>query len=114
MGAPFKVGDRVALKPDARPGLKYRYGRVIAVEWREGVVYERWTVRVKRDEASKKSFPVFWDADECRPLLIDELFFDQVAQDLADAVKRGETHAAMALADRVMELCGGTKTGGTS
>lgn len=47
----------------------------------------------------------FWE-----PVPAGELAADHTAVSLAVAVLRGETDAAKLLADRVFELCGGTKS----
>jgi hypothetical protein len=106
--APFAVGQRVRLTP--RPGahrMRFSAGVVVALR-APGVPGRAWWVRVRRDGASPRSNEWFY-APNWEAVPTDDLTLDQAAQDLADAVKRGDVHAALALADCVFELCGGTR-----
>ena len=106
---PFQVGQRVRVKRG------YRWQR-----WKKtptGVVcwvqppddrFSDWWVGVLRD-GSKSGMAGFFGT-ELEPLPLVDLTLDQTAQSLADAVKAGDTNAALLLADRVMELCGATRT----
>jgi hypothetical protein len=107
--APFKVGDRVRLSAEGVKRLdgaemwKSRTGRVRRIE-RDG---DDWFVHVARDQLSRPDHYPYWSPFwELVP--VNELTLDQTAQALADAVKAGDVTAAMLLADRVVELCGGT------
>lgn len=66
-------------------------------------------LRIIRDGYSARRaqtfHPHYWE-----PIPDGELTTDHTAICLAVSVLRGETDAAMLLADRVMELCGGTKS----
>jgi hypothetical protein len=113
MGAPFAVGQRVRAKPSER--AYYRHykkpltGVVVGVETYGPLVSggaPEVFIMVRRDGASRARA---FNANRWEPVPLIDLTLDQTAQDLADAVKRGDTAAALALADRVFELCGGTK-----
>lgn len=107
--APFKVGQRVRVKERHRrfyPGFRSLTGVVVDVEFNRfsgGGVW--WSVRVRRDGLKTSRWFL---ADRWELVPVHDLTLDQTAQSLADAVKRGDANAALALADRVFELCGGT------
>lgn len=112
--APFKVGQRVRMTA-AFPSARLRTGVVVSVsKTKNRVGQQNWWVKVRKDGASPKTRPVtyyLFADDPYRmwvPVPTDALTLDQTAQALADAVKRGDTNAALVLADRVFELCGGT------
>lgn len=104
--APFKAGQWVRMKPEHRRNhrnMKSFTGVVVSC----GRYHPngRWHVRLKRDGLSSVSqhWAQLWE-----PVPTGDLTLDQTAQALADAVKVGDPHAALLLADRVMELVGGT------
>jgi hypothetical protein len=110
VGAPFAVGQRVRVKPASRKYYRHYtkplVGVVVGVETfrplESPAPPEVW-LRVRRDGMAS-SRAQFFQADRWEAIPTDDLTLDQAAQDLADAVKRGDVHAALALADRVFEL----------
>ncbi len=110
---PFKVGDRVRVKHGTSPHIKYREGVVKSVRRSvatvdEEVIDEWWYVVVKRKGHSDHDF---WAPDgDWEVVPVDDMTTDETCQQLVAAYHRGDTAAALALADRIFELCGGTRT----
>jgi hypothetical protein len=89
--------------------MKYRTGVVkrISLEYVFPVNVYYWYVTLKRDGEKNGSYH-YDDADRWELIDPPKLKLDQTAQLLADAVKAGDMTAALPLADRVIELNGGT------
>lgn len=109
---PFKVGDRVRIKPGLLPRAIHRTGVVKRVEWHDElrlpgfsdpVVEARWCVTVKRPKARCRVDDFRFSAGDHIWELVPEtdISLDETAVALARAVLAGDTTAALALADRV-------------
>lgn len=107
--APFKVGQHVRVLPEFRR-MRWNKTPTGVVVWVEppSQIYTQWWVGVRRDGV-KRAVSGFWQ-DHLEAVPVSELTLDQTAQQLAGAVLAGDVSAALGLADRVFELCGGTKT----
>ena len=118
---PFRVGDRVRMKPDARhlrPQRKRFAGVVLKVTMYQPAAYPgmaAWAVRIRLDGAAPKSSTKIYLFESSRTEWqwerepVSEMALDHVCQTLARAVLDGhDMTAALALADRVYELCGAT------
>jgi hypothetical protein len=108
--APFKAGDRVRMKARFRPAFVYHRSLTGVVKAAgetlglpNGGAHQN--LRIHRDGLSR---PDAWGSGMWERVPVTDLTLDQTAQQLADAVKAGDVTAAMLLADRVVELCGGT------
>jgi hypothetical protein len=109
-GAPFQKGQRVRMTAMARlahPKRKYYSG--VVTRCRPVGPLRIWYVSVRYDESKCKT-QTQGHASEWELIPTADLTADQTAQSLADAVKLGDTNAALVLADHIFELYGGTKT----
>lgn len=112
---PLRVGDRVRLRPGCRPTARYRTGTVVKVSREECTRGPFWVFRIRRDGTSPNTGDVEYPVYERLPdrpaqwerVPLRDLTADETAQALADAVKAGNTEAALGLADHVFELYGG-------
>lgn len=110
---PFKVGQPIRMVAHRAGQTKFRTGVVAKIRFRPSLGGDYWDLWIKRDGSKAKGYRrsswspdhQFWEA-----IPINDLAMDQTAQALADAVRRGDLMAALPLADRVFELCGGSKS----
>lgn len=107
----FNVGDRVRMNPQRGQQMR-RFKSHTGVVILCGVNDDGFgnmvpQVYVKRDGVHSKEW---WHVSWWLPIPRDELTRDETCQQLVCAYHRGDTDAALLLADRIFELCGGSRT----
>ena len=108
--APFKVGQHVRVKEPHR-FQRWKKQPVGVVVWVDppGRAMNAWFVGVRR-EGTKCAIHGFW-GERLEPIPLDDLSLDETCAQLVAAYHAGDKTAAIGLADRIVELCGGTRKG---
>lgn len=108
---PFKVGDRVRVVVGTSPKIKHREGVVYKINF-YGEINPRWEIVISRKGHERYSWWA-WKREEgveWERIPTTDMNADDTCRELVAAYHRGDTDAALILADRIFELCGGTRS----